>query len=137
VTRPVTVVAVGFDGSPESRNALRWAASLCNSLDASLKVIHAVGLLEEAHLATTPAPSELDVRRIASEGGLGADRMEWFLVDGSPVDVLLRVTKDPHNVDLLVVGSRGRGRSSGTVLGSTSLGVAERATVPVAIIPGA
>ena len=134
---PIKFVTVGFDGSPEAREALRWAASLCASLGASLKVVHAVGLLEEAHHVATAAFSEEEIHNLASEAGLAPDRVEWCMEEGAPADVLLRVTADPHNVELLVVGSRGAGRTAGTVLGSTSLEVAERATVPVAIVPHA
>ena len=133
--KPITTVAIGFDGSPESRVALLWAASLCVSLDASLKVVHAVGLLEEAHLAALPEISEVEIHALASEAGLRSDRFQWCLLDGSPADVLLRVAADSRDVDLLVVGRRGAGHQSGMVLGSTSLEVVERAIVPVVVIP--
>ncbi|HTU39496.1 MAG TPA: universal stress protein [Acidimicrobiales bacterium] len=129
----ITMVVVGYDGSSDSAIALRWAAALCVAVEAHLQVIHAVGLLEEAHLTPAP-PAEADVRRLASEVGLGPDLVAYSLVDGSPGDVLLRMTAPPHRVDLLVIGSRGAGRKPG-LLGSTSLEVAERATVPIAIIP--
>ena len=82
--KPIATVAVGFDGSREAGTALQWAASLCVAVDAHLQVIHAVGLLEEAHLDATPPPSEAEVRRLASEAGLGPDRVRYSLVEGFP-----------------------------------------------------
>ena len=133
--RKIEVVAVGFDGSPEACAALSWAASLCGSLGASLEVVHAVGLLEEAHLVASVPISEPEIHALARDAGLPADRLDVNRLDGSPADVLLRLTTPPSRIDLLVVGSRGLGQKAGTVLGSTSLEVAERAAVPVVIIP--
>lgn len=132
----IRTVGVGYDGSPESVAALRWASSLCASLGSRLKVVHVVGLLEEAHVAGHPPVPELAAMRVAAESGLDAGQVEWLPLEGSPADALLRATAHPHFLDLLVVGTRGVGRRPGTVLGSTSLELAERSTVPVAIIPG-
>ena len=43
----------------------------------------------------------------------------------------------PERAVLLVVGSRGSGAHAGTLLGSTSLELAEHAPVPVTIVPAA
>jgi nucleotide-binding universal stress UspA family protein len=128
-------VAVGFDGSADSKVALRWAVALCESTGATLRVIHVVGLLEERHL-TRLAPVAADVAlQIATEGGLPADRVEWEQLSGSPSEALLRATSPPKSVDLLVLGTRGSGRFPGTLLGSTSLEVAQCTAVPVTIVP--
>jgi nucleotide-binding universal stress UspA family protein len=135
VRTPITLVAVGYDGSPEARQALSWAAALCAALDASLRVVHVVGLLEEAHVTPSARCSESDVQMLAGEAGLCPDRVQWRVEEGSAADVLLRLTARPSAVDLLVLGSRGSGKQVATILGSTSLEVAERATVPVVIVP--
>jgi nucleotide-binding universal stress UspA family protein len=49
--------------------------------------------------------------------------------------VLLRAKDEPIEADLLVVGSRGQGVHAGLLLGSTSLQLAERATIPFVIVP--
>lgn len=129
------IVAVGFDGSPDSIVALRWASSLCAALGVTLKVVHVVGLLEEQHLAQQSPVSPEAATAIATEAGLPSDRVEWIVRSGNPADALLRMTEPPHDTDLLVVGSRGIGRRSGLTLGSTSGQLAQEATVPIAIIP--
>lgn len=131
----VRAITVGFDGSPDSIAALRWASALCLALDGTLKVVHVVGLLEEQHLIDEPAASPDVAIRVAGEAGLPADRLEWIHRSGSPADVLLRMVEPPHGAELLVVGTRGTGRQHVTSLGSTSTQVAQNATVPVAIVP--
>jgi nucleotide-binding universal stress UspA family protein len=135
VARQIRTVGVGFDGSPESVAALSWAGGLCASVGSRLKVVHVVGLLEEARVPGHPPVSESTAMDVAVASGLTPDRVEWVSLEGSPADALLRATADPHSLDLLVVGTRGAGRRPGTVLGSTSLELAERSTVPVAIVP--
>ena len=128
-------VAVGFDGSSDSKTALRWAATLAAITRASLKVVHAVGLLEHAGLSGQGAPHQEVVREIAIDAGMDPSAVEWLVMDGDPCSVLLRMSEEPHSVDLIVVGTRGSGSHSGTLLGSTSLELAEHSSVPVVIVP--
>ena len=108
------VVIVGYDGSDGAQHAVEWAARAAVSLGAELRIVHAVGL---------------------DEG-----RTRWCVEDGDPTTALLRAAdeaqEDGHPV-LLVVGSRGAGAHAGTLLGSTSLELAEHAYVPVTIVPPA
>ncbi len=128
-------VAVGFDGSSDSKAALRWAATLAATTRASLKVVHAVGLLEHAGLSKQVAPHQEVVREIAVDAGMDSSAVEWLVIDGDPCSALLRMSEAPHSVDLIVVGTRGSGAHSGTLLGSTSLELVEHSSVPVVIVP--
>ena len=128
-------VAVGFDGSSDSRAALRWAATFAATTQASLKVVHAVGLLEHAGLSKQVAPHQEVVREIAVDAGMDSSAVEWLVIDGDPCSALLRMSDAPHSVDLIVVGTRGSGAHSGTLLGSTSLELVEHSSVPVVIVP--
>ena len=58
--------------------------------------------------------------------------VETQLVDGSPVDVLVEASR---HVELVVVGTRGRGGFTGMLLGSTSDGVLHHAKGPVLVVP--
>ncbi len=137
MTGSLRTVAVGFDGSADSEVALRWAADLCESIGATLRVIHVIGLLEEQHLTDTATVTADVAMKVATDAGLPTDRIEWIQVFGSPADALLRTTHSPHSVDLLVVGTRGSGRLPGMLLGSTSLELAQLSTVPVTVVPKA
>ena len=125
-----TAVAVGYDGSPDAVVALRWAASIAAATGAELRVVHAVGLLEHAGLADGPARDS--AMALIAEAGLEESRVRWRRVDGEPASVLAREAE--QGADLLVVGTRGFWGHAGS-LGSTSLELAERAPVPVVIVP--
>jgi nucleotide-binding universal stress UspA family protein len=131
----VAPVVVGYDGSPDARSAVAWAARTALVLRARLRVIHAVGLLEHAGLGARAAIDGDAARAIATGEGMDARDVEWCVVDGDPCSALLRVAGSPGGAGLLVVGSRGAGAHPGTLLGSTSLELAEHATVPVTIVP--
>jgi nucleotide-binding universal stress UspA family protein len=128
-------VAVGYDGSPDARTAVEWASRAAVALGTRLHVVHAVGLLEHAGLAGHSAVDGDGAVKIAVESGMDAADVEWRVVDGDPCSALLRMQEPPETAALLVVGSRGAGAHAGTLLGSTSLELAEHSSVPVTIVP--
>jgi nucleotide-binding universal stress UspA family protein len=130
-----TTIGVGYDGSPDSVAALRWAARLAVQCGSRLAVLHAVGLLEHAGLAVTGSPHRDDVMEIVLAAGLDEGSVEWMVADGDPCSALLRLADAPTPVDMLVVGSRGRGQHAGTLVGSTSLELVEHSAVPVVVVP--
>jgi nucleotide-binding universal stress UspA family protein len=52
---------------------------------------------------------------------------------GRPADIIIKIA-EKENVDLIVMGSRGYGRITGWILGSTSRHVVEHCTKPILII---
>jgi nucleotide-binding universal stress UspA family protein len=128
-------VVVGYDGSADARGAVTWAAKAAIALGARLRVVHAVGLLEHAGLSGHGQVDGDPACRIAVDAGLDRGDVEWRVVDGDPCGALLRMAEPPDSTILLVVGSRGSGAHAGTLLGSTSLELAEHASVPVTIVP--
>ena len=128
-------VVVGYDGSPDARSAVAWAARTALALGAPFRVVHAVGLLEHAGLGGGPTVDGDAARAIATGEGMDPLDVEWCVVDGDPCTALLRMAGSPGGVALLVVGSRGASAHPGTLLGSTSLELAERAPVPLTIVP--
>lgn len=130
-----STIAVGFDGSPDSKAALRWALELAATTNANVVVVHAAGLLEHAGQVLSRSVTPDLVVSLAESSGLDTTRVQWLVDDGDPCSVLLRTCGEPLQANMLVVGSRGHGRHPGLLLGSTSLQLAERATVPVVIVP--
>jgi nucleotide-binding universal stress UspA family protein len=121
-------VLVGVDGSEAARRACAWACELAAQAGADVLAVHAVGLLEHAHLeepgrGTAVQPADL---------GLPSGALR--VVEGDPVDALLQLAEE-LGADLLVVGSRGIGGRPELLLGSTSAQVAQRSTRPVVIVP--
>lgn len=130
-------IAVGVDGSPESEQALRWAARQARLAGAELHAViawqvpaaYGLALQEEpdwaAHSSGTLAAAV--ARALDPED---ADRVVQEVVEDHPAGALLSAAED---ADLLVVGSRGRGRFTGMLLGSVSQHVAAHAACPVVV----
>ena len=138
---PVHRIAVGVDGSGDGERALHWAIEFGAAFEAEVVAVHAIGLL--AHLGPgpmVPSQSHLGELRQVFEATWCAQldgapvSSRRLLVDGPPVEVLLRTAQE-FDADLIVVGRRGAGGSSDLLLGSTSHQVAERASRPVLIVP--
>lgn len=94
----ICTVAIGFDGSSDSRTALLWAAMLTSGIHGSLKVVHAVGLLEHAGISNRSTPHRDAALEIANGAGIHATAVEWLVVDGDPCSALLRMTAAPNSL---------------------------------------
>lgn len=140
--RVENVVVVGVDGSEQARIAVLEAASEAERLGATLRVVCAVPQYSGS-LAWVPAPMDRQALfadiRVQLDAGMAWLKshypnlpMESELKDGSPVDVLVEASR---HVELVVVGTRGRGGFTGMLLGSTSDGVLHHAKGPVLVVP--
>jgi nucleotide-binding universal stress UspA family protein len=138
-------IAVGVDGSLESRRALEVTATLAAALGAHVDVLHARSLVGFGGAgAEPPAPEPLSETFAALEDQAHAEcaevldpyRVSWaFAVRlGRPAEVLLGFLEEA-SVDLLVVGSRGRGLAAPSVLGSTATELVNLSRVPVLVVP--
>ncbi|XAS68801.1 universal stress protein [Micrococcaceae bacterium Sec5.7] len=136
------VVVVGVDGSEQARIAVLEAAAQAERLGASLRVICAVPQYSGS-LAWVPAPMDrealfADIRVQLDAGAAWLKShypklaIETQLVDGSPVEILVEASR---HVELVVVGTRGRGGFAGMLLGSTSDGILHHAKAPVLVVP--
>jgi cation-transporting P-type ATPase F len=135
-------IIVGVDGSPESNNALRWAALEAKLRGAKLKAVHCwlypvgVGIdvytLPPEEVMEKSAASALDAAIDAALEGFDAvPAIERVVVNGSPGHVLTTMSDD---AELVVVGTRGRGGFTGLLLGSAANQVAHHAKCPAVLI---
>jgi nucleotide-binding universal stress UspA family protein len=149
-----TSIVCGVDGSTDSQAALGVAAKLAERLEARLVLAHvaepvlvpyaAVGRIgmggvapQPIALATRGEQEEAGARlldRLASEHGLGD--VEQRVVVGLPAERLAELAED-EDAELIVVGSRGRGRFKAAFLGSVSNSLVGVARCPVLIVPPA
>jgi nucleotide-binding universal stress UspA family protein len=134
-----TRVLVGIDGSEESREAARQAATLVDgeltlfaSYDVSPAIVGGTG-------TNVPDYLDEDLQRKAATDALRRAREEVAtasptgkIVRGRPADALISEVEREHDT-LLVVGSHGHGRVAGFVLGSTATEVIHKAPCSVLI----
>jgi nucleotide-binding universal stress UspA family protein len=145
-------IVCGVDGSADSQAALGVAASLAERLGARLVLAHvaelalvpyaAVGGMGPAGIAPRPMmpakPAEEEeaggrlLEQIAVE--LGLEDAERRVVVGFPAERLADLA-DEEDAELIVVGSRGRGRFKAAFLGSVSNSLVGIARCPVLIVP--
>lgn len=133
-------VVVGVDGSANSRHALVRAGRHAQDVEARLVVVHAIGLTEEIdgeHVPTFGRRNEIAAnvdRWCDAVREIGLAEFEQRLIDGPPVDVLLRVA-DEVDAGTIVIGRRGIGGRPELLLGSTAHQVIEHAHCAVLVVP--
>ena len=109
---------MGLDGSPASKEALRWAAGQAKMVGAELQAVTAwqqpvsYGYLPDYSDADFEADASKQLEQTLAEV-LGADpavAVTASVMDGHPAPVPIEAAR---GAELLVVGSHGHGRSSG------------------------
>jgi len=141
---PSGPVVVGVDGSPVGEKALAFAFAAASARRVPLQAVHAW----DAETAFDPAVpgaagwssvSDLeDIERVVLAERLAGWRemypdvpIESTLLSEKPTDALERLSK---KAQLVVVGSRGRNRLAGMVLGSTSQHLIVHGSSPVVVV---
>lgn len=146
--KPMRVIGVGFDGSPESHVALDQAAELARAAGATLRVIAVVEPFVPSPLGlTAPEVASLDPgedpdvrRRLILSSRLDAAleslpedvEAAGSLLFGAAVEQLADQTQE---LDLLVLGSRGYGPLRRVLLGDVSARLMRCASCPVLVVP--
>jgi nucleotide-binding universal stress UspA family protein len=138
-------ILVATDGSPASREAVRFALELAKEHDSKLYVVHVV---PELHVVPTNGLGMLgamrrevtdeDRRSVHDVEALAEDEGVWArtaILRGDVVDEIVAYA-DNLAVDLIVVGSRGHGALANALLGSVSRGLLSESRRPVAIVRG-
>jgi nucleotide-binding universal stress UspA family protein len=120
--RAVERVVCGVDGSPSAIEAARQA-SLLIPADGRLLLVAAVPAVSDGR------PTALAVARTASHGGMAIATAER---QGEPGEVLERESRHIH-ADTIAIGSHGRGRAAGALLGSVATHLIHRAWCSVLI----
>lgn len=137
-------VVVGYNAKQHGRDALRWAVEEAVRRDVLLIVIYAAnvpgmtlgpgpGLLE-------PEPGALDAAHEVTARGIDEAlaahpgvRVSGATEVTSPSQALTAASRD---AGLLVIGTRGRGRLLGALLGSVAFSVVAAAECPVIVVEG-
>jgi nucleotide-binding universal stress UspA family protein len=142
-------IVVGVDGSEGSAAALAWAVKLADETGARVEAVYVwepsyawmdgsywpaiERWSREIDQAQRAADESLDYARREADTGLAEHvPVARTVVWGEPAQTLCARARE---ADLLVVGSRGRGRFKGLVLGSVSQQCVREAAVPVVVVP--
>ncbi|MEX5298088.1 universal stress protein [Kocuria sp. CPCC 205292] len=132
-------IVVGVDGSPQSVEALRWAARTAEALGAGIKAVGAWEYPPE-YAGYVPLGSdnfdEITRKQVdkAVHEAFGDDvpaGLSTSVVFGHPAKVLVHESED---ATMLVVGRRGHGGFRGLLLGSVSAACVAHASCPVLVI---
>ena len=138
------VVAVGFDGSPDSAAAVTTAATTAQRAGATLRIVAIVEPIGKKLLGAAASLLEdvMHVERDWLTDRLGAVRSELpsdlepeiDIHDGDPAHELI---KAGSTADLLVLGSRDYGPVLRVMVGGASAEVVQKAPCPVLVVPRA
>lgn len=139
----LATVGCAFDGSPESEEALAWAAALARGRRARLQALAVHSRVAFGAVSTTGAfgyrsaddalRDGLEQRMRAALAALVADsEVSGRVLEGNAATELAAASAD---LDLLVLGSRGYGSVRSALLGSVSRALVRSAACPVVVVP--
>jgi nucleotide-binding universal stress UspA family protein len=140
---PEPRVVVGVDGSPESVEALAWAASYAAATGATITAVHAwhYPAAGPVPAGRPPQPVTDEVTAMMQEsldkaltqvfGTTKPEKVGTKVAYGHPAMVL---ANESAGADLLVVGNRGHGAFHGMLLGSVSIHCVNTASCPVVVV---
>ena len=138
------LVVCGFDDSPQSLTAARWAADWCTRLHMRLRLLAVSGTVGTASRDISrgrlaePADqqAELSARLELVRAGLTESHptlsIDSVVLGGLPADQLIEASRAGA---LLVIGTRGLGPALSSLLGGVAEHVVTRAPGPVVVVP--
>jgi nucleotide-binding universal stress UspA family protein len=132
---------LAVDDSEYSPHVAETAAHLFGGKDPRVVVLSVVE--EPRGPGTEVGPEEMKAQerkrfnalhgRIVANYFGGNQNVESMILEGSPADVICQKAKETGS-DLIIMGTRGRGKIQRALLGSVSEDVIMKATVPVTVV---
>ncbi|RLB29483.1 MAG: universal stress protein [Deltaproteobacteria bacterium] len=129
-------ILVPVDGSEQSHKAVGFAVDLANHYHATIYLLHVFKLtIVPEGLGEYVVSDRVQLRALGDKiiaaaedeaKGHGVERIETAVVEGDPAERIIDYAKE-HDVDIIVIGSRGLGTFKGLLLGSVSNKVTHRA----------
>jgi nucleotide-binding universal stress UspA family protein len=129
-------ILVPVDGSEQAYKAVEFAANLAIKYDAAIHLLHAFKLtIVPEGLGDYVITDRVELQALGNEivtsaedeaKKKGVKHIETTVIEGDPSERIINYAKD-HDVDIIVIGSRGLGTFKGLLLGSVSNKVSHRA----------
>jgi nucleotide-binding universal stress UspA family protein len=141
----MAMIVVGVDGSPESKEAFRWALEEARLRDATVRAVYAwrdpyvlapgYGLPEDFEFGALRERAVETLDAVVAEvvGNTSDVHVDKVVAEGPAGSVLVQAAE---GAEMLVVGSRGHGGFVGLLLGSVSQQCVTHAPCPVLVVRG-
>ena len=136
-------ILVATDGSDSAAEAVEFGIELAAEHDADLIFVHVVPAYDLVPASgfgmggAFPHGSSLEDRALLEDAAAVAEEhgilSTTVMLTGDTVDEIVAYA-DSHNVDLIVVGSRGHGAIANALLGSVSRGILRESRRPVLVV---
>ena len=136
-------ILVPIDFSPHSEQALKYATALAEKFGAELFLIHAfqdLSLYQTEVVSGAPpimppveqltASARGEMARLVDEKKLQRFNAHTEIVEGAPVEEIVDYAKE-KDIDLIVLGTHGRGWLAHALMGSVAEKVVRKAPCPV------
>ena len=131
---------VGYDSSPSSQQAFRFAIELARLSQGRVRVVSALQIIEggadTTALVMTDTSGQRTIELMAELRALATDAdtlVDLEVLHGSPGDILIGQVH-AHDIDHIVIGHTERGALARWLVGSVSDDVLARAHVPVTVV---
>ena len=138
-------LVVGVDGSDGNLAAVTWAVDEARERGAGIIAVYAWHIPTFAYSAPYFVPVSADemsdtgrkiLEAVLTQAGADPADVDLRVIEGNTPGVIRNVACEP-GVDLVVVGSRGRGSAADLFLGSTSHSLSHDCPIPLVIVPTA
>lgn len=160
MTRSENLLLIAYDGSELARRAIERAAQLSQCSRAVILHVHEptsplLATPADAAFAGNSGPLAYEAERIAEEEAMRDERIvsdgvrfaerlglsatadsSYARGPGGIADAIVRRAAD-HDAILIVIGSHGRSPLGAALLGSVSMAVLHRSSIPVLVVPSA
>lgn len=138
-------ILVATDGSEPAAEAIAFGVELAAEHNAELVFVHVVPAVDLVPVmgfnlgGAFPHEPSVEDRALLEDAASVAEEQgvvsTSILLKGDTVDEIV-ASADSHDVDLIVVGSRGHGAIASALLGSVSRGVLSESKRPVLVVRG-
>ena len=134
-------ILVAVDGSEHALKAARVAGDMARSMDAKLRVVTVFeplpSYLGEPYLQRAISERLGHAEHILEEAlheiGAIPGGLETETLEGSVAEAILAIL-ETHRIDLIIMGTHGRGRLASALMGSQSQKVVQLAPCPVLLM---